>query len=72
MAGINIPANTVKTAKSWLISLGYVLGPTVIAYNFLHFRVSKSGYYFLNANKYGLTIGVFMLALAIYLRRSGK
>ncbi len=72
MAGINIPANTIKSVKSWLISLGYVLGPTIIAYNFLHYRVSKSGYYFLSSNTYGLTIGVFMLALAMYLRRAGK
>lgn len=72
MSGINVSADLVKSVKSWAISLGYVLGPTIIAYNFLHYKVSKSGYYFLNANKYGLTIGVFMLALALYLRRYSK
>lgn len=72
MSGVNISANTLKSVKSWAISLGYVLGPTLIAYNFIHYRVSKSGYYFLTANKYGLTIGVFLLALAMYLRRYSK
>lgn len=72
MSGINIPANIINKARSWLVSLGYTLGPAIIAYNLMHFRVSKSGYYFLDVNKYGLTIGVFMMALAIYLRKPAR
>ncbi|MDH5632447.1 MAG: hypothetical protein OEZ10_05565 [Gammaproteobacteria bacterium] len=72
MAGINIPATTLKTFFQWIQAIGYTLGPAIITYNLAHFQVSKSGYYFVNYHKYGLTIGVLMLAIAMYMRRNNK
>lgn len=72
MAGINISATKLKSVYQWVQAIGYTLGPAVIAYNLAHFKVSKSGYYFVNDHKYGLTIGVLLLATAMYMRRNNK
>jgi len=70
--GVNISPELVAQFSGILKTVGFTVGPALVAFNIFNFNIAKIGYFYKDPARFGIAIGVFLIATAWYLGRQGK
>lgn len=65
-------ASTLLLVLKIVESIGWIVGPSLIALHFFSFKLGKSGAYYESGSEWGIAIGVFFISMAFVARQWQK